>query len=355
TGEISALKYIQENGKTSFSISLYDYDSALLFLPYEMEDTPLVQNKMQPKAIEFVPQEVPYSLSEPNVLLLENATYALDGNEPQGPEEILRADNALRDKLGFPRQTSHVAQPWVIEKKAPPHKVTLTFEIESEIHFDAPMLALEDAEVAQIVFNGQSVSYKDEGYYTDISIRKTALPPLRKGINTLQITLPYGERTNIEACYLLGDFGVSVLGTRKKVVALPKALTFDDISKQGLPFYGGEVRYHIPFFSAKAGDYALQIPHYRAGVLDVSIDEKEAETVAYPPYIAKMPYLTEGDHTVTLTVYISRHNCFGHIHCADEKLHWLGPDCWRTSGSAWTYGYRLREAGVLSTPLLLEM
>ena len=41
-------------------------------------------------------------------------------------------------------------------------------------------------------------------------------------------------------------------------------------------------------------------------------------------------------------------------HDADEKLAWQGPSAWVTGGSSWTYEYRLRRTGVLTTPIILK-
>ena len=62
--------------------------------------------------------------------------------------------------------------------------------------------------------------------------------------------------------------------------------------------------------------------------------------------------LTEDEHIVTLDSHISRRNCFGDVHNADEKYYWLGPAAWVTTGAMWTYEYRLRRTGMISSPIL---
>ena len=57
---------------------------------------------------------------------------------------------------------------------------------------------------------------------------------------------------------------------------------------------------------------------------------------------------------IIVTTYITRRNCFGDVHDADEKLAWQGPSAWVTGGSSWTYEYRLRRTGVLTTPIILK-
>ena len=150
--------------------------------------------------------------------------------------------------------------------------------------------------------------------------------------------------------YLLGEFGVRIAGRRLTVTQLPESLGFSDLTYQGLPFYGGALSYHIPVSCAEEQDAVLRIPHYTAAVNTVEVDGEKKAVVAYPPYDAHLGRLTEGEHTISVTSYISRRNCFGDVHNADEKMSWIGPNSWVTQGSSWTYEYRLRRTGVLSAP-----
>ena len=135
------------------------------------------------------------------------------------------------------------------------------------------------------------------------------------------------------------------------MTALPETLGFSDLSYQGLPFYGGAVTYRIPVEMSAEEDVVLRIPHYVAAVNVVEADGERRAVVAYPPYDARLGRLSAGEHEVSVTAYITRRNCFGDVHNADERLRWLGPNSWVTRGSSWTYEYRLRRTGIISSPL----
>ena len=354
TGEVKPAEYRYDGNNTVITLKMYEYDSALLFL----RDGEGAGYTAPAQTAMVTPVTVPYSatytLTEPNVMLLDMARYALGDGELQDTEEILRLDSKLRTQIGLPLRVGSVAQPWVIEKTTPRYTVTLEFEINSEIDVPTPVLALEDADIAEITFNGENVTYNDLGYYTDTSIRKTALPPIKTGKNILTVKLPFDERTNVEACYLLGDFGVKVAGRDVRITALPKTVSYDDITDQGFPFYGGAISYNIPVECDGKSEYTVTTPHYRAGVLTYEVDGEKKATVAYPPYSASIGTPEAGKHNITVTAYISRNNCFANVHCADETLKWLGPDCWRTRDSSWTYEYRLHREGLLSTPIITK-
>lgn len=368
TGEVKPIRYSNKSGKTHIIMSLYDYDSALLFLRDTEEDssyepeavaapTPIGIKRMtdgygawateSPAPVASIPDTVPYTLSEPNVLLLDMARYALDGEELHPTEEILRIDAAVRRRLGFP---AGKAQPWVMEDKPAEHTVTLEFTVHSDIDYENPFIALEDTDIATITWNGDAVTSKPEGYYVDLSIQKVALPPLKKGVNTLTVTIPFAVRSNCEAMYLLGNFGVRVAGRRLTVTDLPETVGFSDLTYQGLPFYGGAVSYRIPVESPVDWSATVKVPHYTAAVNTVELDGEKRAVVAYPPYAADIGVIPAGKHELTVTAYITRRNCFGDVHNADEKFSWQGPAAWVTGDSLWTYEYRLRRTGVLTTP-----
>ena len=351
TGEVKDIPHDNRSGKTHIPMKLYDYDSVLLFLEETAEDS-VCEATPAPAVtpIALPPMTVDYTLSEPNVLLLDEARYALDDEPLSGStEEILRIDAIIRRRLGY--QASK-PQPWVVPKKPAEHTVTIEFTVHSDIDYTNPYLALEDAALSTIVWNGETIESKPVGYYTDRSIEKVALPPLRQGENILRVTFPFAERSNCEAMYLLGEFGVRVAGRLLTVTPLPEKIGFSDLTYQGLPFYGGEISYHIPVDCKEAADATITVPHYTAAVNTVAVNGERRATVAYPPYTAAIGSLPAGKSTVTVTAFISRRNCFGDVHNADEKHAWQGPEAWVTGGSKWTYEYRLRRTGILTTPVL---
>jgi hypothetical protein len=98
----------------------------------------------------------------------------------------------------------------------------------------------------------------------------------------------------------------------------------------------------------------IKVPHFDAVVTTVSVDGEQRAVIAYPPYTAGLGTLSAGAHTIGVTAFISRRNCFGDVHNADEKHRWQGPAAWVTSGDAWTYEYRLRRTGILTTPEIFK-
>ena len=211
-----------ESGCTVIKTALYGYDSLLLKLVPGKANVPAEATPRNLKTATVVAQPDFWRLGEENVLLLDTAEYALDGGAFAPEENILNLDNHLRDTLGLPRRGGHVAQPYTIEDVPPVHKITLRYRILSEVEICGAFLALEDPDVSVITMNGAPVGNTPQGNYVDIAIKKVALPALHPGENILVVTQPFGERTNPEAMYLLGSFGVKVAGAQTVVTRLPE-------------------------------------------------------------------------------------------------------------------------------------
>ena len=347
-GETEAAEYEYIGGNTVISKELFDYDSLLLKLVDgknstvpEMTETTAAENKIK------IPAFVPFTLSEPNVLLLDMAEFKVDDGEYMEEEEILRLDNVARKIIGLPERGGQVAQPWVVENETPTHTVTLRFRINSTIECSGAMLALEDAEKAKIIFNGNEIPNDIVGWFTDKDIKTVRLTDIIKGENILEITLPIGKRTNTEWCYILGNFGVTVAGRKTQLVEMPEKIGFGSIVNQGMPFYGGNITYHL---EAEGNAFEIEATRYRGAIIDVAVDGEKKGDIVYPPYKLAVPGLSDGKHKLDITLYGNRFNCFGAVHMSDSSRSWHGPDAWRTKNAEWSYEYILKEVGILKSP-----
>lgn len=208
-------------------------------------------------------------------------------------------------------------------------------------------------EATEIVFNGQSVAVRPDGYFVDKDIKTVPLPALRVGRNELIVRTPISQRISLENMFLLGDFGVRVEGCRAAVTALPEKLAFGSITHQGLPFYGGAVTYELPV-TCNGTETEMLADTYAGALLSVRLDGAECGKIVYPPYRLSLGGVKAGKHTLELTVYASRVNCFGALHDNVDKR-WKGPGMWYTQDGEWSYEYRLHDVGVLKSPEILHI
>ena len=351
SGEISKLHATYYNGKTVISCKLYGYDSLLIKLSDGKTDIDTDNRHFSRSEGCSVDSVVEYELADSNVLLLDLAEYKLSGDSKfSESEEILRLDNICREKLGLPLRGGNIVQPWVSGDIPPIDKLTLRFTFDSEIDYSGAFLALEEPDKLDgITFNGIDVANEVCGNYVDISIFKIKLPDIIKGENVLEVTYNYGEKTDIENMFILGDFAVRLTGNRKTVTALPDKIGFGDITHQGFPFYGDNITYKFKAIS-KCGKMEICASWYRGAIISVKVDGVEKGNIVYPPYVLLVDGLPDGEHEIEMTLFTNRYNTFGPLHIVNETEPWHGPDKWRTDGCNWSYEYVLRRIGILSAP-----
>ncbi len=390
TGAITPQPASVQNGWTKIPVTLYAEDSILLKLqpgkPAIAADTSFGSNfRIVPiweQERMGMPLRVPERvlLSEPNVLLLDTPCYRFDDREWNRPTYCLTVETEYKRRLRIPN-----TQPYRQKNTAPKGTLSLRYEIYSEtdsssilaseqIHESllAPTaenarfangqigLALEYQPDSEILWNGEPVVSGSQtpdftGYFVDSFIRTIALPPLKKGWNRLEIRYPFGAKSTVEPCYLLGNFSVRLAGAAAIVGAPVTALIYGDITRQGLPFYTGNVTYVHSFAADRDADWQLEVPYYDAPVLDVSLDGKSAGMIAFAPHRLDLGHVSEGGHTISVTAYGNRYNCFAPLHNSDRGYKWYGPVSFRTSGYQWTDEYRIKPFGIPDHPYLKQI
>lgn len=288
---------------------------------------------------------------EDNVLVLDMAEWRADGGPWQEKEEMLRIGVAAKKQLNISVAAVSGAQPWMLPPEKEEHTLSLRVSFRSEIALPSARLALEDADISQVWFNGAPLDKTQDGFFTDESIACFRVGPVRIGLNTVEITKPLAASVCTENLFLLGDFGVRVTGTEAVIIPAPRALAYGDWTRQGFPFYSGPLtyRYHL-----KGGvKLRMRLGLFSAPCVTAELDGKRLANLSLSPSEADLGFLPEGVHTLDITVYPSRINSFGAFHLNDDSVVWFGPQAWRSTGMRWTYTYRLTPSGLLSEPHLI--
>lgn len=352
TGEIKEISYEIKSGKTIIPWVRYYHDSLLLNLRKPNKVSAVV-NKEEFEGEEItVPYVVKFTREEANVLLFDRAEYSLNGEEFNPEEDILRLDNICREKLGLPPRQDVLVQPWAVEEEEISHSVALRMHFDSRIELENAMVGVENAENTEITFNGEKVLPNTCGYYVDHSIATIKLPKIKKGKNIIEIKTPLNKRVGIENFYLLGEFDVLMKGRKATIVAAETEIGFGDITKQGMPFYGGNITYHVPFKVENDGKINIRVNHFKGALLKLALDGKDRGIVTFDPYTIAIDGVSKGEHILDVRMFGNRHNTFGGLHNISTS-NWVFSNYWRTTDHAWTYEYgNLRETGLLSAPVI---
>ena len=351
TGEIKDYPATYYNGNTIIIWECYSQSSILLRLePGKAEASSInTEEKCDP---EYIADCMEIILDEPNVCVLDMAEWKIDDGEWQKKEEVLRLCVKAKEALNFSTDTVHGVQPWVMGKVEPKNTITTKMTFISDIEVDNAMLALEDFEDSEIIYNGKKIEKISQGYYVDFSITKVNIGKINKGENTLIVTKPFTVVSNVENMFILGDFGVQVLGTSVKIIEPNKNIHFGDITRQGLPFYGGVMTYRFKIDGGK--DTKLCLGLFAAPCICAELDGKRLANLSLSPHSVDLGKLSEGEHTLDLVVSLSRINTFGTLHMSDGKRRWFGPDGWYTEDEDWSYEYMLKNAGLITAPRLYK-
>lgn len=292
------------------------------------------------------------SLSEPNVLLLDQPEWRWNDEAWRPREEILRIQRALRERCTLPLDAEQLAQPWTDSSPTSAlGRVTLRFRVRSDVAVAVPLLALEEPQAWTISLNGRPVANRARGWWVDEAIRRVPLPRLASGEHELVLTRDFTRQTQLEWCYLLGDFGVRLRGRDARLTAPVRALRFGDWTRQGLPFYAGNVTYELPLqLAGGAHASAVRFPKFGAPLLRAQIDARPSAPVAFAPFRFETGLLRAGEHRLRVTAYGNRHNAFGPLHFVDPSFPYMTPDTWHSEGKRWTYNYKVKPMGLLVAP-----
>ena len=166
----------------------------------------------------------------------------------------------------------------------------------------------------------------------------------------MTLTTEFRRDSDLEAIYLLGDFGVRLDGPKRTLIALLETLAIGDICAQGLPFYTGCVTYHLPAFEG-----VVELPEVGGACVRVN-----GQAIPWPPYTTTIPPFAKPEGGVSeerahggrldVTVVLTRRNLFGPLHLVPKQQAAYGPGHWVTEGKNWSDDYQLYPSGLLAAP-----
>jgi hypothetical protein len=359
TGDIGV---VARRAKT-FSTSLPPSGSRLFVVgPSATKGARPAARRRQLRSRRLPAKEWAYHLDEPNAVVLDRPRFRVGGGSWRKADEILTVDRAVREALGVPGRGGRMVQPWARprRKKQPSIPVELEYSFRVRTVPQGPLaLALETPSRFQIELNGFPVEPDESGaWWVDRCIEKLPVPPgaVLEGDNTLTMRIDYTEDDGLEACFLLGEFGVKLVKNRPVVTELPDALRPGDWCRQGLPFYSGAVTYRVPFRGkARKGErLCLRFDAQQSSVIRVSCGGRTAGRTGWPPYEIDVTDVADGEHDLCIEVFSSRRNAFGPLHVAGKMPDFVGPGVFETEGDKWTDAYRLVPYGLLKPPVAVR-
>jgi hypothetical protein len=308
------------------------------------------------------PKRWDLTLSECNALVLDRPTFRIDGGRTQKANDILHADQLVRDAMGVTRRGGEMVQPWARTPNPKPKRVSVelnyTFDVRAIPSGDLS-LGIEQPATFTIELNGVAINPDAEaGWWTDKSLRRVPVDPgiLRVGVNTLRLVCDYHEdHPGLEIVYLLGNFGTNVRGTDVTMTAAPAELKLGDWTRQRLAFYGGSASYRCKVNPKVTPSQRVfvQLPGYLGTAAAVSVNGVRAGVTAWAPQEVEITdLLTGGPVELAIEVLGSRRNSHGPLH-VKTMPDWVGPGAFVDLGDNWSDEYNLAPCGLTAAPKLV--
>ncbi len=296
-----------------------------------------------------------YKLDEENVCTLDFARWRWEGGEWNPAAEVLKVDDAVRDAIGIEHRGGEMLQPWFskLHHKQEYGRLELEYSFTVETLPAAPVtLAAERPDVMHYAVNGVPVSPDtDGGFWVDVCFKRMTIPAgvLKEGVNTITVTTTFTRNSNVEALYLLGDFGVRTDGHSAALTTLPETLSFGSLKEQGLPFYTGGLTYTLPgSLWGKADPEAcvfLKPGVFHGALLRVETPEGVTR-IGWDPVEADITAAVRAGADVQLTLVGTRRNTFGPLHMVPAVIEATGPMHFTTQGDEWSDDYVFIESGI---------
>jgi hypothetical protein len=343
TGEISAVETETSNGWKVFKTDFPKGGQKLWVASNVEQASQPAHGQTRMSAPHQLSGPFDYTLSEPNICVLDSAEYRLDEGVWQQETDVLKIDRQIRDVCGVMRRGGEMCQPWFTAQHAAKDlgAIELRYRFEIETRPEWIELVLEEPENFTVEVNGRALDLKGSKPWIDIAFQRVRIPAnfLQNGVNTVLLKTCYKENSNLEAIYLLGDFGVQLAGAVRKIVPRIGKLAIGDICPQCLPFYSGKITYKVPL---PEGAKRLRLPSIGGACANVN-----GQVLGWDPFEAEVC-----GKVVDVEIILTRRNTFGPLHDTVKNRPWNGPDHWLTDGAEFSPEPVLIPSGMLSPPVV---
>ncbi len=301
-----------------------------------------------------------YTADEPNVCVLDRLKWRWKDGEWHDEKEALWADRAVRSDIGIEWRGGEMLQPWYAKLHDKKQYGELQMEYEffiDQLPVGPVFLAGERPELNAYKLNGVALCNDSiNDFWVDDCFKKMDIPEgtLKLGRNVVTIDVTFMRTTNIEAIYLVGDFGVRLDGTKRTLVGTPAVIGCDNYAAYDLPFFTGNMTYHLTpaMYKDILGDAAadadrivLTPVQFTGGCVKVEALGKKT-VLGWDPFEADITEAYRAGAPIDVTVEGVRTNVFGPLHEVAKPAGHCGPGNFVTGGDNWTDNYSLLPSGL---------
>ncbi len=349
----------EAGGMTYISLDLQPAGTRCFVLTKTPDDLPAVCD-YETVAEETVTGDFTYTADEPNVCVLDWVKWRWADGDWHDAREALWADREVRSDIGIEWRGGEMLQPWYA--KLHDKKQYGELQLEYEFFIDKlptgeVFLAGERPELNSYRLNGVALHNDSvSDFWVDDCFKKMAIPEgtLKLGRNVVTIDVTFMRTTNIECIFLVGDFGVKLDGRKRTLVGIPATIGCDNYAAYDLPFFTGNMTYHLTpeMYKGILGDAAndadrivlTPVGFTGAAVKVEALGEKTV--LGWDPFEADITEAYRQNAPIDVTVEGVRTNVFGPLHEVAKPAGHCGPGNFVTGGDNWTDDYSLLSSGL---------
>ena len=229
--------------------------------------------------------------------------------------------------------------------------VTYHFTVNGKLDMKDVRAVVERAGSYKIVVNGQAVRPEAGKWWLDKSFGVLAIGAyVRQGENSLTLSTDkmsiYDE---VEPVYILGNFDL-VSAAKGWTLSSPTVLGIGSWKNQGMPMYGGGVRYMKEVqLGVVPSRLVVRLGKWNGTMAAVKVNGKPAGVIAYDPYELDISrYVAAGKNNIEITVVGSLKNLLGPHHRKPKPglaspWHWREVRSYPAGSDYDVYDYGLME------------
>jgi hypothetical protein len=197
---------------------------------------------------------------------------------------------------------------------------------------------MEDLHKGALTVNGTPVATACCGWHWDRGFGKIDITNLvRQGDNVVDFAFDYDFLSEVEAAYVVGDFGVRLRTPSEGAICRePRALKNGSWVGQGYPFYPGSMVYRttVPKMARKGKRVFLRLQNPSGTLFLVRVNGREAGRILWRPYVVELTgLLTKTENALEVEVVSSGHNAHGPLHVREgDSFRWFGPNSFTDEG-----------------------
>lgn len=371
TGEIRPISYRKTAEGIATNLRFLEAASCLLVAGELAEGwcldgkQPYKAMQGQHKDVETIPlSDWTIQPREDNVLVLDWCRYRIDGGKWSLSLPIWDAYTRTRQAYGLSTSTANRdVQPWRQMQDRRP--ITSTEPIEIELAFSVSNLAKKTtAPIKLVVESGDNYTVNVNGYscprpagiwldeaFSTFDITSS----LQEGRNTILLSTTFSELWELENCFVLGDFHVTptAIGRPSEVNFLTDSLELGDWTKQGYPFYAGQMEYTTTFnWDGCCSTAMLELVDLEAPIAAIYLNGKDVGWIAIPPYtLCLAQAIKPGENHLKIVVTNSLRNLLDPLHHVNVPLI-AGPEMFSDPRN-WQDEYNLVPQGISEVRLLV--